>query len=350
MSKTLKILAGVLVAIIAVFLVYLLVETISSPADTTVREPKTIGILYFRQHLDTFNGMKEGMVKLGYTEENLSYQDILLVPGPNLYQDIDDGIEKLVNDGVDLIWVSMEHQALEAVRVTEEMGRTDVPIVFMARFHDPVDFGIVESYRSSGNNATGIATNMPENIQKTLQFFREINPSATKVGVFGAGFMVPPNFGDAILAELKNQAPKFGMEVVEFTTEKEPDVTINTWQEVADSIQPGDIDALFHIAVHFYDPQESAETTLAQRLGIPLSVPSEDLPTGGMFSYSDDYAQSAEQAAIMIDKIFRGTAPSDIPIEFGSKQALILHIPRAESAGITFPNSMTFIAEDQITE
>jgi putative ABC transport system substrate-binding protein len=350
MSQTLKTVGIVLLSAVVIFLAYLFINTTEIVPTQNSMEPKTIGILYFRQHLDTFNGMKTGMADLGYTEENLNYNEILLTPGPNLYQDIDNGVKKLIDEGVDLIWVSMEHQGLEAIKITEELGRTDVPIVFMARFHDPVAFGLAESYRSSGNNSTGVATNMPQNTQKTLQFFKEINPQATKIGVFSDGFMVPPNFGDAYLEELKKQAPKFDMTVVEYKTTKEPDITIGNWQEVADTIQTGDIDAIFHIAVHFYDPQETAETELAQRLGIPLSVPSEDLPTGGMFSYSDDFAQSAKQAAIMIDKIFRGTNPSDIPVEFGSKQTLSLHLTRAEGAGFAFPNSMLFIAEEQITQ
>src|SRR5204863_1875849 len=119
-------------------------------------------------------------------EKNLKYDEILLTPGPNLYKDIDDGVKKLLADKVNVIWVSMEHQGLEAIKVTKELNNT-TPIVFMARFHNPLDFGMISSFKSSGNNATGIATDMPQNVQKALQFFKEINPNAKKVGVFAAG-------------------------------------------------------------------------------------------------------------------------------------------------------------------
>ncbi len=313
------------------------------------QKPKTIGVLYFRQHLDAYDGLKAAMQQLNYTDSTIKYDEVLLTPGPHLYDDIDNGVKKLLADKVDVIWVSMEHQGLEAIKITKQMNN-QTPIVFMARFHDPLSFGLIASYKSSGNNATGIATNMTDNVQKALQFFKEINPNAKKVGVFGRGFMVPPNFGDAYLAALKQQAPKFGMSVVEYTTDKAPDPTGKTWHEVAATIKPGDIDALFHIAVHFYDPQETAETELATRLHIPHAVPSEDLPTGGMFSYSDDFAASARQSAVMIDKIFKGTKPSDIPVEFGAKQSLNLNLKRAATAGVTFPNSMLNIASVKITQ
>lgn len=345
MSKTLKItiLSGVIIIILGLF-AYNFIANDSSPD-----QPKTVGILYFRQHIDSYGGLKSGLAKLGYTDKDIKYNEILLTPGPNLDADIDNGVRKLLEDNVDILWVSLEHQALAAVNITKELNN-DTPIVFTARFQDPLDFGIIESYKSSGNNSTGIATSLPLNVQKTLQFFREINPETKKVGVFSDGFMVPPNWGEAYLQELKKQASRFDMTVVEYKTNKEPDFTGEKFNEIASIIKQGDIDALFHIPVHFNDTQEVLETELAKRLHIPFSVPSEDLPTGGTFAYADDFAASAEQSAVMISKIFNGAKPSDIPIEFGAKQTLSLNLKRASEAGIVFPNSMLYIAEEKITE
>ncbi len=71
--------------------------------------------------------------------------------------------------------------------------------------------------------------------------------------------------------------------------------------------------------------------------------------TGGSFSYADDFHASAEQAAVIAQKIFNGAKPQDIPIEFGSKSLLILNLKRAHDAGITFPKSMLDIAQVKIT-
>jgi ABC-type uncharacterized transport system substrate-binding protein len=309
----------------------------------TPKKPKVIGAIYFRQHLDAYEGLKEGMKTLGYTDQDVVYNEILIVPGPTLAQDMDRDVRKLITDKVDVIFVTYEDTAKVALNVTKELG-VNTPIVFTTRFHDPLAVGLINSFKSSGNNSTGVATNLIESVQKNLSFFKEINPKAKKVGVFTEGFMVPGG-SDAILKEIKAQAPRFELSVVEYKTQKPPGITKDNWYEVANKIKLGDIDAIYHLPVHFFDTQETEETLLARRLRIPLAAPSEDMPTGGSFSYSDDFHASASQAAAMIKKIFSGTKPKDIPVEFGAKSLLILNEKRAKAAGFKFPASMISIAQ-----
>ena len=44
----------------------------SQPAKTV----KTVGILYFRQHKDAYDGLKQGMKDLGYNDKNLKYDEV----------------------------------------------------------------------------------------------------------------------------------------------------------------------------------------------------------------------------------------------------------------------------------
>ena len=319
---------------------------VSIPSPLTAKKPKVIGAVYIRQNIDSFKGLKEGMVKLGYTDADIVYDEFLFAPGPTFPQDVERGVKKMIDDNVDILFVSMEHMAQTALQFTKESGK-NIPIVFMSRFHDPIGFGIINSYKSSGNNATGVATSIPEVVQKVLSFFKEINPKAKRIGIFGQGFMVP-GFGDAILAEAKNQAPRLGLAIVEYTTTNPPTDAKKNWYEVADKIKPGDIDGIFHLPGHFYDPQETDEMILARRLHIPHHVPLEDMPTGGTFGFSDNVYTSAEQVSVMVDKIFKGATPSNIPIEYGAKNILVLNLKRAIEAGFSFPPSMLSIAETKI--
>jgi len=166
------------------------------------------------------------------------------------------------------------------------------------------------------------------------------------LGVFTDGFMAP-GVGDAYVAEIRKRAPRVGIELVEFTTKAPPPEAEAEFNRIASTIKKGDIDGLFHIAGHFFGPQEAAESQLAIRLGIPMAAPFEDLPNGGMFSYSDEFIHSGEQAAIMADKILKGAKPSDIPIEFGARSVLTLMMGRAREAGVQFTDSMLFIAENK---
>lgn len=251
-------------------------------------------------------------------------------------------------EGVDLLFADHEHQALAAVELTREMG-SDVPIVFLARFHDPVEYGIVASYSSSGNNATGVTQNLEEVSSRILEFFREIDPGATKIGVFSQGFMIP-GVGDAYFAELTRQAERLGFEMVEYVTAAPPPQAGAEFKRLAATIEQGDIDALIHIPGHFYEPQHIDEYVIARELGIPHHTSYEDLPGGGHFAFSASFAQAGEQAAVMVDKIFKGTAPSDIPVEYGDKNELILNQGRAAESGIVFSETMRFLADEIIED
>jgi len=335
-------LAAGLVAVLAVgALTYWFV--LDGNGFTARAEPVRIGIVEFEQQTDAFIGFKEQMTKLGYAEgKDVVYERSRVVPGPTMFDDMKVAIHRMLDEKVDLLWLSLELQAKVGVAVTKERNDT-TPIVFSSRFHDPIEYGLAASYRSSGNNATGVTSDLFEIIQKYFEFFKEIDPNIKKIGVFTDGFMVPP-IGDRYLQELKTQAPRFGYEIVEYTTAVPPPEAEAEFNRVAQTIKKGDIDALFHIAGHHYERQERGESELAIKLGIPFAVPYEDIPHGGQFSYSDNFTASGAQSAFMVDKILKGTNPSDIPIEYGAKTELWLVMHRARAAGITFPESMRFKA------
>ena len=342
-SSRFVIIGSAIVGVVALAaLAYVYLATIQAPAPVAT-EPPTIGIIYLRPHTAAVQGFKDAMAELGYTD--VVYDEAMATPGASMYPEIEAATARMLDEGVDLLWVTQEHQAEVALRVTKERG-VDTPVVFLSRFHDPVEYGLVASYRSSGNNMTGVATNVSELIQRSLTFVRDMNPDAKKVGAFTTGFATPV-IADAFLQELREQAARLGFEFVEFTFDGKPPEAEAGWHAAAAKIQAGDIDALFHAAGHFYAGQTNPEYQLAKRLGIPHIVPAEDLAEGGHFSYTDDYTESAKQTAVMVDKILRGASPSDIPIEYGSKNVLFLNLERAAETGIEFTEQMTFIAEDR---
>lgn len=319
---------------------------IAAPARQVV-----IGIPYFPQQLDAVTGFKEGMARLGYVEgTDVRYVMAKTVVNPNMFEEIEANIRRMiVEEKVDVILGTLEHSAKIALDMTKEMGRQDIPIVFLTRFHDPIEYGLASSFKSSGNNATGVAVNLADIIERTLAFFKEINPGFKRLGIFTDGFMAP-GIGDAYLEELERQTPEFGIQIVEYTTGVPPPEAEAEFHRIADTVKNGDIDGLFHIAGHFYPTQEIAESELATRLGIPMAAPFEDLPNGGTFSYSDEFSFSGAQAAAMVDKVLKGMKPSDIPIEFGGKSVLTLILGRARDAGVEFTDSMLFIAANKFED
>lgn len=337
----------VLVALVgfSLYQVFKNVPFFNSSSSSVTKEALRVGLIYQRQHIPGAEGFKDGLREMGYT--NIAFEDVELIAGPNLLAETEEVTKRFVGENVDLIFTGLELNAISALKATKEMN-SDIPIVYLANFHDPVTYGLAESFTSSGNNATGVALNIVEVIQKQLGFLREINPDIKKIGVFSEGFMLP-FLGDEFYTELKTQALRLGFEIVEYKTAVAPPEAEKEWYKVAAKIKPGDIDAIYHIAGHYFEgldhAQESEESKLANRLEIPMVAPLEDLPNGGHFGYSSDFGAAGKQAAIMADKIFRGAKPSDIPLEFTSKNILMIYLDRAQQAGIMFPDSMLSIAD-----
>ncbi|QQG45901.1 MAG: ABC transporter substrate-binding protein [Candidatus Niyogibacteria bacterium] len=347
MSKKTIILLIVILAVVVGFGFFRIFRDIriSGPAESAVlKEPKTIGSILIRQQLQTVEGVKRGLKDLGY--KRISYKEELFTLGPTAQADAQAAVRKMIAEGVDLLFIPSEITAKDIRLVMQEL-KSDIPVVFLAQFHDPVSYGIVQSFQSSGNNLTGIASQLTDVIGKQLEFIKKINPAGKKIGVFSDGFMIP-NVGEEMYAQLKALAPKLGFQLVEYKTTTAPPGAESAWRKIASGIKAGDIDAIYHIPGHFFDAQETSEAELANRLGVPHVAPIEDLPTGGHFAYSSDYFTAGKQMARLVDKIFKGEKPTDIPIEFTQKNSLILHIGRADKDGLTFPESMLSIADEKI--
>ena len=150
------------------------------------------------------------------------------------------------------------------------------------------------------------------------------------------------------VASLKENASKFGMTVVEYSLENQPAPTIPAaFQQAADRVTSSDIDALLHPTGVLYSKEGlPIASGLGNRLKIPVlfALPG-NLNVGGLFVYSHDFFAIGEQTAPMVDKIFRGVNPSDIPVEPPRKNILFLNLKNAEEIGIQIPQDVLEIAQ-----
>ena len=59
---------------------------------------------------------------------------------------------------------------------------------------------------------------------------------------------------------------------------------------------------------------------------------------GGLMSYGIDQSDQYRRAAVLVDKILKGTKPGDIPVEQASRFELIANRKTAKAIGVKFPD------------
>jgi ABC-type uncharacterized transport system substrate-binding protein len=67
---------------------------------------------------------------------------------------------------------------------------------------------------------------------------------------------------------------------------------------------------------------------------------------GGLICYGADESAIVRRAAEYVDKILKGSAPADLPVEQPTKFALVINLKAAKGLGIEIPPSLLAIADD----
>lgn len=214
-----------------------------------------------------------------------------------------------------------------------------IPIVFVA-VADPVRLGLVQSLSRPGSNITGIATNVPEEFfGKRLEILRELVPGASKIAI-----LVNPNNPMLYLVEeTRRVARKLGIVLltVEATTAEELDVAFaSAAAQNADAI------------IDFGDPltyvQAPRIIALAAEYHLPANYLFRIYANGGLSVYGADTADLFRRAGGFVDRILKGTKPSDLPVEQPTKFQLVINMKVAKALGLTVPPSLLVRADEVI--
>jgi putative ABC transport system substrate-binding protein len=215
-----------------------------------------------------------------------------------------------------------------------------IPIVFAAT-SDPVALGLVESLARPGGNVTGVSTMTPELEVKQLELLRELLPEARRVAMLrDAG---NPGSESRLAVDL-NSAPSLGLTLVRRPIRSSADI------ESAFSATAADRDDAVHV--------EFSGATLIERDHIVALASRYRLPAiygvrpyaeaGGLLAYGPIYAENFKRVAILVDKIFRGAKPDELPVEEPTRFELVINAKSATKLGLTVPLSLLTRADEVI--
>jgi putative ABC transport system substrate-binding protein len=87
---------------------------------------------------------------------------------------------------------------------------------------------------------------------------------------------------------------------------------------------------------------------LALQSGLPMIGFRPQAEAGALLEYGADIADLYVRAASLVDKILKGTAPADLPIERAVKFEMIVNLKSAKRIGIELPTSLLLRANEVI--
>ena len=242
---------------------------------------------------------RAGLRDLGYQEGRNVVIDFRWADGQ--YERLPALFSELVRLNVDVIVTHGTPGGLAAKQAT-----TTVPIVF-ATAGDAVASGLVASLARPGGNMTGTTYFIPELSAKQLELLKETIPSLTDVAIL----LNPANpMNEPVVPAMKRTAQSLKLELHQFGARGPAE-----FDGAFAAMAAGRVGALVVIdnSTLIANAPIIAKLALGQRL--PASGWPDFAAAGGLMAYGVNYVELFRRAATLVDKILKGTKPSDIPVE-----------------------------------
>jgi putative tryptophan/tyrosine transport system substrate-binding protein len=282
---------------------------------------------------DRVEAFREALRKLGYVEgQNIAVE----------YRYGDNKSERMPRLAADLVHLNVDvivTTGSSATRPAKEATAV-IPIVMMSD-NDPVGSGIVISLARPGGNITGL-TNMSMDLgDKRLELLKEIVPRLSRVAVFRDLTNVTEGIGldeiEPTARVLKIQTQKFELAKVEdFDSQFQ---AIMKWRPGGLMIAGGPL----------MNEHRKRLIEFAAKNKLPAMYNrNEFVEAGGLVSYATSIVDLTRRAATYVDKILKGTKPSDIPVEQPTKFELIINLKAAKQIGLTIPPNVLARADKVI--
>jgi putative ABC transport system substrate-binding protein len=224
-----------------------------------------------------------------------------------------------------------------AVKASMSVTST-IPIV-MAPAGAPLQAGLVKSLAHPGGNVTGLSSMEAELGSKRLELLVTVVPGLRRVAVLGA--KTDP-FTRPYVHDFQDAAAHIGLQL-QLVLVDGPHEFDSGFEEMSRSgVQAVVIQPLFQSHT-----RKVVELAGKHHLGV-MSSYRDTTQAGGLISYSADHAAYFQRAAIFVDKLLKGTKPSDLPVEQPTKFELVINLKTAKTLGLTIPPSVLARADEVI--
>jgi putative tryptophan/tyrosine transport system substrate-binding protein len=274
-----------------------------------------------------YAAFRDGLRKLGYVEgDNLIVER--RYAGGQLDR-LSALAAELVRLKVDVIVAAPAGSASAAKKVT-----STIPIVFIGE-PDPVGTALVASLGRPGGNVTGLADAHGDLIPKRLEILKQAVPAASRLAMLWN----PANSSTAPqLRVAEAAAPALGVTVFATGITGPRRENLDSAFEAIAKNRPGALMVVGDATLGAHR-QRIVELAIKQRLPTSGSH-SAWAESGLLLSYGTDFVELFHRSAVLVDKIFKGAQPADLPVEQPTKFELVINLRTAKALGLTIPPSL----------
>ena len=267
-----------------------------------------------------FAASREELQKLGWVEGRTIRIDIRWA-GTNV-ESIERSAKELVALKPELILSSSTPSTAALLQQTRTL-----PIIF-ALVADPVGSGFVANLARPGGNVTGFTNLEPTLGSKWLALLREIAPRVGRV-VFLFNPATAP-YAEYYLKPFKDAAASVGVEAitgaVRDTSQLESVIAARAGEPNTGLIVMPDAFLVAHRA---------EIVSLANRYRLPAVYPYRFFAElGGLLSYGTEPIDNFRHAATYVDRILKGTKPSELPVQAPDKFQMTINLKTAKALGL----------------
>jgi putative ABC transport system substrate-binding protein len=271
----------------------------------------------------------EELGKLGYKlGQNLVYEPrgakgkVALVPQMML---------ELVAAKVDAV-VTVSYPAAVAAKVS------GVPTVIASGSGDPVSTGLVTSLPKPGGTVTGIADDAAMLSTKRLSLLKALLPNLQRVAMLW-------NKEDLGMSQRYEASAKAARDIgvqVQALGVREPD----DFNDAFAAMNRQNPEAILMVSDSLTLLNRKRVIEYAATNRIPAIYEADNIvKDGGLMSYGADEHESFSRAAALVDRIFKGAKPADLPVEQPTRYLFVINMKTAAAMNLTVPNNLAALAD-----